>query len=346
MKQILIVEDSAPKRAAIASVIQEASKCAIQVSTAASGNGARELLAQKKFDLVVLDLAIPLVEGGNADPNGGVSLLEAIDKTDTLLKPAFILGLTAFDNLYEKYSGQFASRLWGLEVYDPATGIWKARLAAKTVYITTQERNRYQSDVVLITALESPELDAVMEWDAGWQQPVALDETTYVYSGFLTSGKTALAINAVACPRKGMVAASLLTAKMISQFVPRLVLMPGICAGVPKKSDIGDVLVADPCWNWQDGRIEPEDTKFSPHQLDLAPELQAMVRVLARDRDLGFQAAKEFRGEKPNRTPELKWGPIATGSSVIASKSVLPQIAKQNRDLIGAEMEIYGVYAA
>ena len=122
--------------------------------------------------------------------------------------------------------------------------------------------------------------------------------------------------------------------------------MPGICAGVRSKTDIGDVLVADPCWNWQDGKLEPAETLFSPHQLALAAEIQSRIRMLIRDKDLCRAAYDAFEGAKPERTPKIVLGPLATGSSVIADQSVLPSIARQHRDLIGAEMEAYGVYAA
>jgi hypothetical protein len=46
-------------------------------------------------------------------------------------------------------------------------------------------------------------------------------------------------------------------------------------------------------------------------------------------------------------TRHLKIGPVASGSGVLAEGKVIEEIRQfQNRDLIGLEMEIYGVYAA
>jgi nucleoside phosphorylase len=39
-------------------------------------------------------------------------------------------------------------------------------------------------------------------------------------------------------------------------------------------------------------------------------------------------------------------GPIASGSAVVADESVLPAILEQQRQLIGLEMEAYGLMAA
>lgn len=347
MKNILIVDDDAGKAANIEQAVQQAARCAVRIEIVGSLNGAREALGRQLFDLLVLDLAIPIMDDGTADPNGGITLLEEIDKTDSLIRPVFVLGLTAFDNLQDTFREQFASKLWSIELYDAAVGTWRERLAAKVRYLTGHARSVYRSDVAVVTALESPELDSIInKWPAQWQAPEALDETTYIYQGTLGQADSTVSINAAACSRKGMVAATLLSAKLISECGPALVLMPGICAGVRDKVDIGDVLVADPCWNWQDGRLQPTDTLFSPHQLDLEPEIQSRVRLLVRDKDLCKAAFDAFDGVKPDRVPKIVLGPVATGSSVIADKSVVASIALQNRDLIGAEMEIYGVYAA
>lgn len=347
MKSILIVDDDAGKAANIQQAVEQAAKCAVRIETVVSLNGAREALSRQQFDLLVLDLAIPVVDDGAADPNGGITLLEEIDKTDSLIRPGFVLGLTAFDDLQETFREQFASRLWSIELYDAAVGTWRERLAAKVRYLTGNARTVYRSDVAIITALESPELDSIInKWPAQWQAPEALDETTYVYQGTLGQAEQSATINAAACSRKGMVAATLLTAKLISECGPALVLMPGICAGVRDKVGIGDILIADPCWNWQDGRLQPTDTLFSPHQLDLEPEIQSRIRLLIRDKNICKDAFDAFDGTKPDRIPKIVLGPVATGSSVIADKSVVASIALQNRDLIGAEMEIYGVYAA
>ena len=346
MISILIVEDDASKLSSIRTVIEESRLGRVCVDVSDCVNHARDQLGSRKYDLVILDLAIPIVTNCQADPNGGVTLLEDIDKTDCLIRPSFIVGLTAFKELSDAFQEQFSSRLWSLEIYDPATGLWKIRLSAKIRYITGGTRQTYKSDACIVTALEAPELDSVMQWGAHWNRPESLDETTYVYSGKLPAGDTELEIRAACCSRKGMVAAALLTAKLILECRPRIVIMCGICAGVPQKSEIGDVLVADPCWNWQDGRLEPETTLFSPHQLDLAPELQARIRILARDLNLRVRATQTFGGVKPNRIPNIILGPLATGSAVIADGAILKGIARQHRDLIGADMEAYGVYAA
>jgi hypothetical protein len=57
--------------------------------------------------------------------------------------------------------------------------------------------------------------------------------------------------------------------------------MCGICAGVKGKVNIGDIVFADPVWDYQSGKFIKEDgvAKFSisPHQLD---RLKCYVHLL------------------------------------------------------------------
>lgn len=65
-----------------------------------------------------------------------------------------------------------------------------------------------------------------------------------------------------------MTASSVLTLKMIHQFKPEYVVMPGIAAGtgtlaISSDQEYGDVLLADSVWNYSNGKY------VSPHMAEI-----------------------------------------------------------------------------
>jgi nucleoside phosphorylase len=124
--------------------------------------------------------------------------------------------------------------------------------------------------------------------------------------------------------------------------------MCGICAGVKGKVQIGDVLFADPSWDFQSGKRVSGDASFSisPHQLDTHALIRSHVEQLRADQGALAKIAAEYDGKAPNLT-RIVIGPVASGSAVLADGTVIEEIKNsQHRELIGVEMEIYGLYAA
>jgi nucleoside phosphorylase len=125
--------------------------------------------------------------------------------------------------------------------------------------------------------------------------------------------------------------------------------MCGICAGVKGKTDLGDVLLADPAWDFQSGkRVKDKKNKsfsISPHQIPVPTTVRIHVEQLRSDHEALSQIAQKFGPDAP-RIPRVIIGPVASGSAVLADSDVIEEIKQQQRDLIGVEMEAYGLYAA
>lgn len=73
-------------------------------------------------------------------------------------------------------------------------------------------------------------------------------------------------VYAASASRVGMPSASIISLKLISAFKPKYLAMTGITAGVPGKTRLGDVIAADPSWDWGSGKWEMRDgeLKFMP----------------------------------------------------------------------------------
>ena len=74
--------------------------------------------------------------------------------------------------------------------------------------------------------------------------------------------------------------------------------------------------------------------------------MKSRFEHLASDRRLVADIVKEFGSDAPSGF-KLRIGPVASGGAVLADGKIIDDVRRlQNRDLLGIEMEIYGVYAA
>ena len=55
---------------------------------------------------------------------------------------------------------------------------------------------------------------------------------------------------------------------------------------------------------------------------------------------------KEARGKKPDYELRAHFGPLASGAAVVANHQVFETLLNQHRNLLGIEMEAYGVVMA
>jgi nucleoside phosphorylase len=122
--------------------------------------------------------------------------------------------------------------------------------------------------------------------------------------------------------------------------------MTGVCAGVKESCSLGDVLVADPCWDWQMGKYQKEVFEAAPDQIQVPLEITQRMSLLRQDRKFLIDTVEKYEGERPSQIPNLLIGPVASGSAVLADISTLETVRGQHRKLLGIDMELYGVYSS
>ena len=77
--KVLIVDDILQKVIEVKELLQSAlGKTDVQIVVAGSGLEARERLSETKYDLLVLDIKLPLRMGDEPDRRGGMTLLTEI----------------------------------------------------------------------------------------------------------------------------------------------------------------------------------------------------------------------------------------------------------------------------
>lgn len=158
-------------------------------------------------------------------------------------------------------------------------------------------------------------------------------------------------ILAASTTRMGLVSSSALTTKIQIKFQPDYIFMVGICAGVKDKTNLGDIIIADPVWDWGSGKSTKVDGVSShlpsPHQVNLDTKLRSkLMRLSVEKKYLNEIYCNYNLGKRPTHSLQLLIGPMASGASVIEDEDIVNKIKSSNRDVIAVEMEAYGVMAS
>ncbi len=153
---------------------------------------------------------------------------------------------------------------------------------------------------------------------------------------------------AAAAPRKGMPASAVLASKIITTFRPKYIAMAGITSGYSSKTNYGNVIAADPVWDWGSGKLINRDGKTvfepEPHQLDLEVDIRTQLKLMANDVTGLAHVRSEWQGEKPEHGLSVRVGPVASGAAVLRMTETHKRILQQHLGLLGIEMEAYAVF--
>ncbi|MBL8876107.1 MAG: hypothetical protein JNM86_09965 [Phycisphaerae bacterium] len=290
--------------------------------------------------------------GDKVDPQGGAKLLRLLQKSSQLKKPTHIVGFTAFDDLRTEFAPLFGEYLWFIIHYDASSDLWKHRLETKLIHVVESKEGRpdrgFGVDIAIITALERPELAAVLDLDACWKTLDDPRDDTIYHSGTFSCGDRKLRVVASAVVDMGMPAAAAHTMKVIEAFRPRYVAMLGIAAGV--KGTPGDVLIADQSWDYAMGKVENVAGEVvlspAPQPILLDYSLKTRFSYFGLSPETLARISGRWKGTINIGSIALRIGPLASGPSVVAHRGVVDGLLVNNRKLVGLEMETYAVFVA
>jgi nucleoside phosphorylase/CheY-like chemotaxis protein len=354
MAKVLIVDDHPGRYRLLTDRLTACGLGRDDIKFLSSTNEAHEELSKRQYDLLVLDILIPAWPDLDPDRVNSADLLFSIQSDGGILKPRYVVGITADLNGSDAVLDEFKKNTWTVIEYSHVDDSWVEQIVNCVSYLKGSGNERrqvgYVFDLAVICALKEPELEQVIRLPWNWEASKPLDDVTFFREGVLNVGSRKYRVAAVHAPRMGMVSAAVLASKVIESLRPRVLAMTGICAAHKSKAQIGDVIVADPAWDFQSGKLKIADTRtvmeFSPHQIPMSAYLRGRFEDLASDPQLSIDIGSEFGSDAP-RGFKLRIGPVASGAAVLADGQVIEQIRQfQNRDLLGLEMEIYGLYAA
>lgn len=352
--RILIVDDHFEKAQSILQVLQMAEIEAVQVVHESTGLAARKQLRKQSFDLLIIDLHLPLGLDSQPNPDGGIRLFEMLCLDSEVNLPPDVLFITGREELVDQAREQVASVGGALLEYTADNERWKSHLIGKAKYIARRidrEPRACGVDIAIVTALRSPELDAVLNLPYGWEKRRFADDPTVYHFGAFERGQEQVRFVAAHATRKGMPSSSALASKMLTVFRPKYVVMLGICAGIPEKTNLGDVVVGDPTWDYGSGKRSLDENSSpvflsAPYQMALKAQVSQLALELGRDPDVLKKIRTGWDGDAPAGRLTVHVGPMASGASVIADDAESRKIGLQHREVLAIEMEAYAVMAA
>lgn len=352
--KILIADDQTRRYGRLVEALAAIDVTRDKIDIVSCANDARARLQINNYDLFILDILLPLWPESEPNIQSSLDLLFELHEVDDYNKPGRILGITADRNVAMDASARFEERTWTVVEFSESCDEWINRTVNCVKYILNEEKKlpteqpSHGVDLAIICALEKPELEEVLKLPWNWSSPRPLNDMTFAQDGYFEVDQRKITVCATFAPRMGMVSTALRSATIISLLRPRLIAMCGICAGVPGKVNYGDILLADPAWDFQSGKRvrDKENSQFSiaPDQLHPSEKVRTHVQQICGDQKAMTRIASEY----PNAPgiPRVIIGPVASGSAVLADGEVINEIKAQHRELIGVEMEIYGMYAA
>ena len=284
--------------------------------------------------MCVIDLRIPSFDGAPPNQNG-IGILQSVDrKSGGRIK---VIAISSFPEEFEDLRTQFESRGCILADYaDEAT--WKSAL--KTVLV--QDEGRDQLDFLIVCALESEALPYQGIADIN---PRSIRKGGLSRVDITVSGRNGAVIY---FPRMGLVDAAISASVAMDRFRPSLVAMSGICAGFSGKVELGQILIAEVCYEYQTGKWSNDGFSQEPYQVPASNAVLGVIKhVIGDDELLGrLEAGLPKKYQRPTLRIDPTTAVFTSGSAVIANHDYMAQIATHHRKVSGLDMEAYALYRA
>lgn len=315
------------------------------------------------YDLFITDMRVPIVYGNECIEDGGVEIIKTIHNDGRILAPHNVVVLTAHEELKEKYKMEIEKKSFDIIVFDDSSEEWKEKIVDKIQYLQRVEcsprpKRTYTYDIAILTAVQK-EQQAVNKLGQWKRVSIEGDSTIYYETIWEEKGKS-YQIVTTNLPQMGMVSATAISMKMIENFTPRYIIMPGIAAGIKSDYEFGDIIVPREVKDYCSGKYTTPLSEKEKREAKVNP-LKFFVPTassIPTDEDV-FNAAtdnyedellrihKNWPGHEKYRVPKIRTGYMASGDSVIQNETVVKIMIKDHlRQADGLDMEAYGMYYA
>lgn len=367
MIKVLIMDDTPEKTEKIKLVLT--GKCLLsetEITVAKSINSGRTLLSGNKYDLLILDLVMPVNDGEEVGAEGqSEGFIDEMSRVGRLNKPIYIIALTQYKEKIIENQQNYAKKLWKLIHYDLKETAWEDVLQeAVDTIITTKnllfesisKENKY--DIGILCAL--PEEFEMMKAATGATWLVKKDDNSpfnVFYANIRTELGHSLRLLSCCCNASGMQAASIAASYLLSRYDLSMLFLTGFCAGF-KKNTIrrGDLFIAESEYDYGSGKLvrnkENEqvlDTehKQCPCSFELISKINSFITEEGIQEKLYNELKKSGFLQDDMETPAIHVAPGTCGSYVVDDEVFMKKLQDEgNRKLTGLDMEGYGLYLA
>ncbi|MCJ7996910.1 hypothetical protein J5N58_20815 [Rhizobium cremeum] len=353
---ILIVEDDVHKLRNIVATLTSVDGISLSdIETCTDANAAKAILRRSAVDLLIVDLHIPDRADLAPTAGGGLDFVRSLISRPSFFVPTYVVTISGNAEAVAT-AGDDTGELWGIINYDSASETWRNQLRGRVRYIlsalnsiVSRPRKARACDIALVTALDD-ELSGVLQLPLDWSSYQSEQDGTTYHEATLQVGAASKRLVAATSSRMGMAATAALSSKIIDLYRPKHMIMTGITGGLRGRVQLGDILIADPSWDWGSGKYEVIEGKprFSanPDQLRISPDIRPLLIQASKDEELLASIRSSFTGTKPRESLSCYVEAVASGASVLGDEAVVQEIKSQNRKLHGVEMEAYGLMMA
>lgn len=358
---ILIIDDKEQKIDNLQNVICSISED-INVEEAQTIVDAREKMRDYSYDLVILDMVIPELEGEEPSRTGGADYLTEIYENPDIKRPLQVIGLTEYEEEFTQQKEEFRDRLWYLLFYSQRDTQWKRNLKSKITQLMGMKRdfietllNRDKYDVGIICAL-SEEFEQMQKAFDGCQW----EDCHLSGLPFLFRTTTVPTINlhdvkviAVCADRPGVCATSILATAMYTVARVDALFMTGITAGVNDGTiKLNDVIIADAVGDYATGKLKDnEDGDISwlreIHEASASTRLLSAASSVARDEAICGDINKDLLQQNlitADTNVKFQIAKTVCGPFVMASSALIDVLKSSDRKLQAIDMEGFGLY--
>ncbi len=332
---VLIVEDEIGKRDEIAAEISNFFGMGAYIDYSDTFGDATQKIITTKFDLIVIDLLLPRRK--NDDPvDVSEEMIDHLSNSDCN-RMTTVVAISRFGDVVSQRRGEFAKAGIFLINYSQADE-WKSclrvcmqRVEFRTVY-----------DFVIVCALEIERSAFQGVTHTGFEYGELATLQGLDVREFLLGDLRGVC---VLQPRMGLVDASIVTARALDAFDPKLICMAGICGGFSGEVNLGALLISDVTWEHQAGKWKGTQFEIRGYQESIGNDTRTVLsQIIERDQKLTQLSSKPHEIQVPSEGAYIL--PTVSGSAVIASTKYANTISKQHGKVAGVDMEVYGVHRA
>lgn len=364
MIKILIMDDNADKINRIISVLT--GMCMVSannIDIARSLNSGRKKLSENFYDLLLLDLVLPVDDDEPIEPGKSENFIDELSRIGRFKKPVYVIGLSQYEDKVVANTVKYENKLWKLIHYNLQKDDWEQILQnAVEAILSTKEQlltsllNKNKYDIGIVCALseefEQMKKASRLEWK---KVNVKGTSNDFFAANLRTEVGHTLKIIAARNNMPGMQAASVMASCMFSLFNIESLFMTGICAGFKKEGedsiDFGDIFIAESEYDYGSGKLcESEDGSYfkkNPKMIECDFDLKGKINTFIEEKhpeNLISRALGKENLDLMKKVPSIHFKPGACGSYVVANKGFMKDLLKENQKLRGLDMEGYGLY--
>ena len=366
MIKILILDDSSIKIKAIKKVLFEG--CGLSeeyVDVAESVSSGRKAVANDYYDIVLLDLVLPLFDNDEAVEDGGLNFIREISAAgETVKMPTQIIGLTEKEDAYEKEKVEFESLLFNVIVCRQKDSMWVQQLkqivhyairSKSAILKSLQQRRNFDIAVVCALPEEFKQLIAAFGGENKWNNQSIEEDVPFRFKSIVVTTASGAEVKVVAAMagRPGVIPTSVLTTLMYTLFHVKTVFMTGFSAGFPSKDlQLGDILVASAIEDYASGKLKDIDGSVKLlkeiHQIEAPSNLTLAMQELIEEEEVQASLMSKIKRNnllvKERDNYQISMAATCCGPYVVTSEEVVKELGNSNRKLEGLDMEGFGLY--